>query len=68
MRSDQAIIDQFQQFQMVGGDGRPGRGHSLEEEDNDEYQTRQDDPSEYVLAAAMQQNEQERSNKCYGRV
>ena len=37
-RSDQAIIDQFQQRRMVRGDGRPGRGRTLEKEDDDKYQ------------------------------
>ena len=67
-RSDQAIIDQFQQRQMVRGDVRPGGGQTLEEEDDDKYQSRHDNPPEYVLAAVMRQNEQERSDKCYGRV
>ncbi len=56
-RFTQDIIDQFQQRWMVRGDGRPGRGRALEEEDDDKYQSRQDNPSEYILAVVMRQNE-----------
>jgi len=57
-RSDQAIIDHFSQCLMVR---RPGRGQTLEKEDNDEYQSRMDNPPEYIVDAIMRQNERERA-------
>jgi hypothetical protein len=41
-RSDKAIIDCWEQHRMVRGDGRPGRGRGLQEEDDDKYQSRMD--------------------------
>ena len=48
---DQAIIDRRQLRRLVRGDGRPGRGQSLAEEDDDEYCWRMDDPLDDVIAA-----------------
>ena len=52
-RVDQAIIDRWQLRRWVRGDGRPGRGLSLAEEDDDEYRWRMDDPPDDVIAAVM---------------
>ena len=50
-RVDRAIIDRWRQRRLVRGDGRPGRGRGLEEEDNDEYQSRMEFPPDDVVAA-----------------
>ena len=50
-RVDRAIIDRWRQRRLVRGDGRPGRGRGLEEEDNDEYQPRMEFPPDDVVAA-----------------
>jgi hypothetical protein len=50
-RVDQSIIDHWQLRRLVRGDGRPGRGRSLEEEDDDEYQSRMEFPPDDVIAA-----------------
>ena len=50
---DQAIIDRWQLRRLVRGDGRPGRGQSLAEEDNGDYCWRMDDPPDDVIAAVM---------------
>ena len=42
---------------MVRGDGRPGRGQNLEEEDDNEYRARMDDPPDDVVAAVTRLNE-----------
>ena len=47
---DQAIIDRWQLRRLVRGDGRPGRGQSLAEEDDDKYRWRMDDPPDDVIA------------------
>jgi hypothetical protein len=39
-RSDKAIVDNWERRRMVKGDGRPGRGRCLAEEDDDEYYSR----------------------------
>ncbi len=41
-RSDRAIIADFERRRMVRGDGRPGRGQGLAEEDDNKYQSRMD--------------------------
>jgi hypothetical protein len=50
-RVDQSFIDHWQLRRLVRGDGRPGRGRSLEEEDDDEYQSRMEFPPDYIIAA-----------------
>ena len=54
---DQAIIDCWQLRRLVRGDGRPGRGRSLQEEDDDEYRWRMDDPPDDVIAAVTRLDE-----------
>ena len=54
---DQAIIDHWQLRCLVRGDGRPGRGRSLAEEDDDEYRWRMDDPPDDVIAAVTRLDE-----------
>jgi hypothetical protein len=55
-RSDRAIIDDFEQRRLVRGDGRPGRGRGLAEEDDNEYQSRMDwGVPEDVIAAMLHQ-------------
>jgi hypothetical protein len=55
-RSDRAIIADFEQRRMVRGDGRPGRGQGLVEEENNEYQSRMDwGVPEDVIAAMSRQ-------------
>jgi len=54
---DQAIIDRWQLCRLVRGDGRPGRGRSLAEEDDDEYRWRMDNPPDDVIAAVTRLDE-----------
>ena len=48
-RVDQAIIDCWRQRRLGRGDGRPERGRGLEDEDNDEYQSRMEFPPDDVV-------------------
>ncbi len=50
-RSNKEIIDHWEQCRVVRGDGCPGRGSGLVEEDNDDYQSRMDSPPDDVVAA-----------------
>ena len=50
-------LDRWQLRRLVRGDGRPGRGLSLAEEDDDEYRWRMDDPPDDVIAAVMRLDE-----------
>jgi hypothetical protein len=54
-RSDKAIVDNWEQRRMVKGDGRPGRGQCLAEEDDDEYNSRMEFPPDDVIAAFERQ-------------
>jgi hypothetical protein len=56
-RVDRAIIDRWRQRRLVRGDGRPGRGRGLEDEDNDEYQSRMEFPPDDVVAAVTRLND-----------
>ena len=54
-RSDKAIVDNWERRRMVKGDGRPGRGRCLAEEDDDEYNSRMEFPPDDVIAAFERQ-------------
>lgn len=58
-RVDRAIIDRWRQRRLVRGDGRPGRGQGLEDEDNDEYQSRMEFPPDDVVAALTRLNDRQ---------
>ena len=51
---------------MVKGDGRPGRGRCLAEEDDDEYNSRMEFPQDDVIAAFEHQQvkRDKRENIC----
>ncbi len=44
---------------MVKGDGRPGRGRCLAEEDDDEYNSRMEFPPDDVIAAFDRQQDKQ---------
>ncbi len=55
-RSDRAIIADFEQRRMVRGDGGPGRGQGLAEEDDGQCHSRMDwGVPEGVIAAMLHQ-------------
>ena len=54
---DRDIIARWQRRRLVRGDGRPGRGRNLEEEDDNEYRARMDDPPDDVVAAVTRLSE-----------
>ncbi len=50
-----AIVDNWERRHIVKGDGRPGRGRCLVEEDDDEYNSRIEWPPSDVIAAFERQ-------------
>jgi hypothetical protein len=65
-RSDKEKINHWEQRRVVRGDGRPGRGRGLAEEDDDKYRSRMDSPPDDVVAAMSREvaREREQENIC----